>query len=103
MFRPTLSSDIIPIAARVLTIVSLTLLVVFSCIPDPNPQQIDLCKTCSTTWKMGFGAIIGSLTRRIKKMERNRSIFPLIAQNDIYKMNHTPAHRLQVGSQIYNK
>lgn len=32
--------------------------------PNPSALQISLCETCTTTWKMGFGAIMGLIGGR---------------------------------------
>ncbi|MCG8550510.1 MAG: hypothetical protein MI799_08940 [Desulfobacterales bacterium] len=43
-----------------LTILSLAVAVVLLLIDTPNPQETkSLIETCSTTWKMGFAAILG--------------------------------------------
>ena len=44
-----------------LTLLSFAVLVVLSSQAEMNSQQADFFQTCSTTWKMGFGAIIGLL------------------------------------------
>ena len=43
-----------------LTILSLVVAVVLLCIKTPYPEEAKaLIETCSTTWKMGFAAILG--------------------------------------------
>lgn len=42
-----------------LTILSFIVAFYLSSFKELNSQQKDLFDTCSTTWKMGFGAIIG--------------------------------------------
>lgn len=46
------------------TVVSLTALSLFTSIllsfcSSPSQLQVSLFETCTTTWKMGFGAIVG--------------------------------------------
>ena len=48
-------------AGLTLTIISLGVAVYLSGITEPTPQQVSLFDTCSTTWKMGFGVLIGLL------------------------------------------
>jgi hypothetical protein len=51
--------------------VSVTLAVAF---PTPSEQVRSLIETCSTTWKMGFGALLGMLmTARQATAEGNAS------------------------------
>lgn len=42
-----------------LTVLSLAVAVVLASQDSLSEYQQDLLKTCSTTWKLGFGAIIG--------------------------------------------
>lgn len=49
------------VAGLVLTIISLLVAIYLSGIVEPTPQQVNLFDTCSTTWKMGFGVLIGLL------------------------------------------
>jgi hypothetical protein len=42
-----------------LTVVSLAISLVLSFFTHPSPLQASLFETCTTTWKMGFGAIVG--------------------------------------------
>lgn len=46
-------------AVLVLTIGSLITSIVLSCFEKPSSLQASLFETCTTTWKMGFGAIVG--------------------------------------------
>jgi hypothetical protein len=55
------------IGAFSLTLLSFAVLVVLSSQADMNSQQADFFQTCSTTWKMGFGAIIGLLGGKVLK------------------------------------
>lgn len=48
-------------AGLILTIISLVVAIYLSQIVAPTPQQVNLFDTCSTTWKMGFGVLIGLL------------------------------------------
>ncbi len=43
----------------VLTVGSLVAAIFLSLADEPNDQQKLLIETCSTCWKMGFGAIVG--------------------------------------------
>jgi hypothetical protein len=46
--------------ALILTVLSLAIAFVLAYQSQPlSPQQNSLFETCTTTWKMGFGAIIG--------------------------------------------
>ena len=47
------------ITCVLLTGVSLSLTVGLSFVGDPNQLQIELFQTCSETWKIGFGIILG--------------------------------------------
>ena len=48
-----------------LTILSLAVSIALSLQPGPmSPQQASLFEACSTTWKLGFGAIVGLLGGR---------------------------------------
>jgi hypothetical protein len=42
-----------------LTLVSLGVSVYLAIRPDPSEEVKRLIETCSTTWKLGFGAIVG--------------------------------------------
>jgi hypothetical protein len=42
-----------------LTTLSLVTSILLSFNSTPSPLQISLFETCTTTWKMGFGAIVG--------------------------------------------
>ncbi len=42
-----------------LTLVSLGVSVYLALRPDPSEEVKRLIETCSTTWKLGFGAIVG--------------------------------------------
>lgn len=46
-------------AVLALTVVSLAISLVLSLFPNPSQLQASLFETCTTTWKMGFGAIVG--------------------------------------------
>lgn len=48
-------------AGMILTIISLVVAIYLSGMTEPTPQQVKLFDTCSTTWKMGFGVLIGLL------------------------------------------
>lgn len=55
-----------------LTVVALTLISLACCIylssqAELNSIQQDLYKTCSTTWKMGFGAIVYLIWKKFPK------------------------------------
>jgi len=47
-----------------LTFISLITSVVLSFSPSPSQLQVSLFETCTTTWKMGFGAIVGLIGGR---------------------------------------
>lgn len=51
----------------ILTIISLIVIFLLSLISAPTKLQNDLFNICSTTWKMGFGALIGLLGSGIKR------------------------------------
>ena len=55
----TPSFKLILLTVVILTLVSLAVTVGLCFIDKLSPQQADLFQTCSTTWKMGFGAIVG--------------------------------------------
>lgn len=42
-----------------LTVLSLVAAVFLSFIDPPTEERSRLIETCSTTWKMGFGAVVG--------------------------------------------
>ena len=42
-----------------LTILSLVISLGLSLFANPSSLQMSLFETCTTTWKMGFGAIVG--------------------------------------------
>lgn len=42
-----------------LTVMSLVISLVLSLFANPSSLQTSLFETCTTTWKMGFGAIVG--------------------------------------------
>jgi hypothetical protein len=47
-----------------LTVVSLATSIALSFVPNPSQLQASLFETCTTTWKMGFGAIVGLIGGR---------------------------------------
>lgn len=52
-------------AVLTLTLVSLAMSIVLSFVPNPSQLQVSLFETCTTTWKMGFGAIVGLIGSRV--------------------------------------
>ena len=58
--------NIIFLSAFFLTIISLIVLLLLALISIPTKLQMELFNICSTTWKMGFGALIGLLGSRNK-------------------------------------
>jgi hypothetical protein len=54
------------IGAFALTILSLVVAFVLALnVPEPSGTVERLIETCSTTWKMGFGAVIGLLGGKV--------------------------------------
>ena len=51
-------------AALALTLISLVVCIWLAVWGPANVQTQSLFETCSTTWKMGFGAIIGLIASR---------------------------------------
>lgn len=49
------------LSGLILTVLSLFVAIYLSTFADPTSQQASLFETCSTTWKMGFGVLIGLL------------------------------------------
>jgi hypothetical protein len=47
------------LAVVVLTVLSLLASIVIALLPEPSEAALRLMETCLTTWKMGFGAILG--------------------------------------------
>jgi hypothetical protein len=47
-----------------LTVLALVVNVLLSVLPDDSPQVAAVAETCSTTYKMGFGAIVGLIGGR---------------------------------------
>lgn len=46
-----------------LTVLSLAVSVYLAAsIPNPSPQVLALIEACSTTWKMGFGAVVALMS-----------------------------------------
>jgi len=58
---------IVFLSTFLLTIISLIMLFLLTLISVPTKLQNDLFNICSTTWKMGFGALIGLLGSGNKK------------------------------------
>lgn len=56
-----------------LTIISILIptLIAF-CYPTPSQLQISLSDTCTTTWKMGFGAILGLISAKANEVSNSK-------------------------------
>ncbi len=60
--KPFKTIIVIVFSLTCISLVAALLLTFF--LNNPSQTQISLIETCSTTWKMGFGAILGLLSGR---------------------------------------
>ncbi len=62
----TIKFSAVLVSVMSLTLVSLTVSVLMAvAYPDPSDEVRRIIETCSTTWKLGFGAIVGLLGGRV--------------------------------------
>ena len=62
------------IISFLLTFISLMVSVGLCCTyKDPTPLQTEMVSTCSTTWKIGFGALLALLPQAAKKKYKHVS------------------------------
>lgn len=60
----------------IMSLISLLLAVILSGVRDPSAAQISLIETCSSTWKLGFGAFLGLIGGRSFVTHTNSSAPP---------------------------
>ena len=61
------------LAVLSLTVLSLGVSILLSFQGQLNPQQVSLFETCSTTWKLGFGGMLGLIGGKLSESNDHKA------------------------------